>query len=88
MARQRQMRLSDVYANGGPFLGPRTTFITAFPTIEELRVEVNEAGSRAWGLALANFSIAQIRGAHVGVSALEMLSEAWFLPAKLSARWN
>ena len=51
MARQRQMRLSDVYANGGPFLGPRTTFITAFPTIEELRVEVNEAGSRAWGLA-------------------------------------
>lgn len=49
MAERDRMTLGDLYAHRGPFLGPRTTFVTAYPTIYELSIEINETGKRLYG---------------------------------------
>lgn len=49
MARQQHMKLSDVLARPGFFTGPRVRFVDAFPTIDEITVEIDMDGIRPFG---------------------------------------
>lgn len=49
MSRQRNMKLSDVYAQPGPFSGQPTTFAALYPSIEAIRVEIDLDGVGSYG---------------------------------------
>jgi hypothetical protein len=45
MQRDERMKASDLYKAGGPVFGERGPLDVIFPTIDEIRVEVNESGA-------------------------------------------